>query len=95
MAGLAVPREELMEPTRAPVAGAGAVLQLRGISKHYRVGGEDVVALKGVDLTLHDGEFVALVGPSGSGKSTLLHVAGGLDQPDAGHVEVGGSTWRR
>jgi ABC-type lipoprotein export system ATPase subunit len=62
------------------------LLRLDGVSKRFRRGREDVVALDGVELELGAGEFVSLVGPSGSGKSTLLHLAGGIDQPDDGLV---------
>jgi ABC-type lipoprotein export system ATPase subunit len=62
------------------------LLCLDGVSKRFRRGREDVVALDGVELELGAGEFVSVVGPSGSGKSTLLHLAGGIDQPDDGLV---------
>jgi ABC-type lipoprotein export system ATPase subunit len=66
------------------------VLQLKGVSKTYRRGDEQVHVLVDFDFTLDAGEFVVVTGPSGAGKSTLLHVAGGLDAPDNGTVAVGG-----
>ena len=66
------------------------VLQLKGVSKTYRRGDEQVRVLVDFDFTLGAGEFVVVTGPSGAGKSTLLHVAGGLDAPDDGTVAVGG-----
>lgn len=67
------------------------VLQLSGITKAYNAGKPNVVeVLQGIDLTLAAGEVVALVAPSGAGKSTLLHIAGLLDTPDAGRVEIAG-----
>ena len=65
------------------------VLRLEGVSKRFHRGHETVVALDDVTLEVGPGEFVGMIGPSGSGKSTLLHLAGGLDQPDAGKVFVG------
>lgn len=56
----------------------------------YRVGKVDVAALRGVDMTVKEGEFVAVMGPSGCGKSTLLHLLGGLLTPSAGSVKIDG-----
>ena len=68
-----------------------AMLRLSGVSKTYNQGREnEVQVLDGADLTLQAGEMVALVAPSGAGKSTLLHIAGLLDTPDTGTVEIGG-----
>jgi lipoprotein-releasing system ATP-binding protein len=66
-------------------------LALRGVARTYRGEGGDVPVLRGVDLVLRAGEIVALVAPSGTGKSTLLHLAGLLEQPDAGAVLIGGA----
>jgi putative ABC transport system ATP-binding protein len=64
----------------------GSLLRLEGVTKRFRRGSADVTALAAVDLDLHGGEFVSLIGPSGSGKSTLLHLAAGLDRPEGGRV---------
>jgi putative ABC transport system ATP-binding protein len=61
-----------------------------GVHKSYHLGGEDVHALRGVDLEITEPGFYAIMGASGSGKSTLLHLLGALDQPDKGEVHVGG-----
>jgi putative ABC transport system ATP-binding protein len=67
-----------------------AVIEAQGIVRTYSSGAEAVHALRGVDLTVDAGEFLAITGPSGSGKSTLLHVIGGLDRPDGGRVVLAG-----
>ncbi|MEM0223866.1 MAG: ABC transporter ATP-binding protein [Thermofilum sp.] len=65
-------------------------LSLKNIWKIYRTQSEEVEVLKGVDLSIADGELAVIMGPSGSGKSTLLSIAGGLDKPSKGRVIVGG-----
>ena len=66
------------------------ILQTKALKKYYGTGETQVRALDGVDLSVAQGEFVAIVGTSGSGKSTLLHMLGGLDRPTAGTVTVDG-----
>ncbi|MCA9319395.1 MAG: ABC transporter ATP-binding protein [Planctomycetes bacterium] len=64
-------------------------IEITGLRKCYRRGGETLQVLDGVDLSARKGEFIALTGPSGSGKSTILNFLGGLDLPDEGLVIVG------
>jgi putative ABC transport system ATP-binding protein len=64
------------------------IVRLRDVTKSYGAGVAKTSVLRGVSFDIDRGEFVALVGQSGSGKSTLLNIIGGLDQPDAGEVEV-------
>jgi len=66
------------------------LVRIRGLTKEYRRGDEAVPVLKGLDLDIVPGDYVALMGPSGSGKSTLLNLIGGLDRPTAGTIEVQG-----
>jgi putative ABC transport system ATP-binding protein len=66
------------------------LVQVRGVTKSYRRGGETIEVLHGVDLDIPRGDFVALMGPSGSGKTTLLNLIGGLDTPTAGSIVVDG-----
>ncbi len=66
------------------------ILKTTNLKKYYCSGDTTVKALDGVNLSVQDGEFVAIVGTSGSGKSTLLHMLGGLDRPTGGNVEVEG-----
>lgn len=67
-----------------------ALIELRGVAKSYRKGGETIDAVAGVDLKVQERGMVAIVGPSGSGKSTLLHMIGAMDRPTRGEVLVAG-----
>jgi putative ABC transport system ATP-binding protein len=66
------------------------IVRIEGIHKHYAMDGVEVRALRGVDLTLSAGDFLAITGPSGSGKSTLMHILGCLDLPDSGRFWLNG-----
>ncbi|HTK90028.1 MAG TPA: ABC transporter ATP-binding protein [Verrucomicrobiae bacterium] len=76
--------------TSASSAADEPLVQIRGVTKHYRRGTERIEVLHGVDLDIPRGDFVALMGPSGSGKTTLLNLIGGLDSPTSGSIAVDG-----
>src|SRR5262245_6693391 len=67
------------------------LVRVRDVHKHFTRGSERIDVLKGVNLEIPNGDFLALMGPSGSGKTTLLNLIGGLDTPTGGAVEVGGA----
>lgn len=70
------------------------IILTEDLKKIYRIGKVDVPALRGVNLVVEEGEFLAVVGPSGCGKSTLLHILGGLTGPTSGRVLVDGNDFR-
>ncbi len=75
---------------RSAGSGAAPLIEIRGVSKGYRRGEQDVPVLQDINLDVARGDFVALMGPSGSGKSTLLNLIAGIDRPDAGSLKVAG-----
>jgi putative ABC transport system ATP-binding protein len=76
----------MTESNFSPSHSTGVVFEARGVRKVYHTGEVEVVALHGVDIQLHAGELVCLLGASGSGKSTLLNILGGLDVPTSGNL---------
>ena len=67
-----------------------ALVELRNVSKIYRLGEEEIRALDDVSLDIEEGEFISIIGPSGSGKSTLMHILGCLDSPTKGTIKLDG-----
>ena len=67
-----------------------ALVRIAGVHKYFQRGNERIDVLRGVNLEIPSGDFLALMGPSGSGKTTLLNLMGGLDAPTGGAIEVGG-----
>jgi putative ABC transport system ATP-binding protein len=69
---------------------APPIMQIRNVVKSFARGGEEIVVLRDLNLTVAEGEFLGIMGPSGSGKTTLLNLIAGLDKPDRGEVWIGG-----
>jgi putative ABC transport system ATP-binding protein len=78
-------------PRDTATFGDTAVIRCRGLTKTYRSGVRETRALRGLDLDVRDGEWLAVMGASGCGKSTLLHLLGGLDTADSGSVVIDGA----
>jgi putative ABC transport system ATP-binding protein len=76
--------------TPLPEASDGVVIELERVTKVYRTGTIAVAALRGISLSIAQGEYVAVIGPSGSGKSTLMHILGCLDTPTSGDYHLAG-----
>jgi putative ABC transport system ATP-binding protein len=80
----------LPESYRQDLVDSGVVIRTEALAKVYEMGAEQVHALRGVDLEIHKGEYVAIMGPSGSGKSTLMNLIGCLDSPSSGRYYLAG-----
>ncbi len=72
------------------MANGNPVIRVENVTRDLKLGKVTIHALRGVDMTIHGGEFASIIGPSGSGKSTLLGIIGGLDSPTSGSVEIDG-----
>jgi putative ABC transport system ATP-binding protein len=78
------------QPAPTPIGTGPPLIELEGVTKVYKTGKLEYPALRGIDLTIDDGEMVAIVGPSGSGKSTIMNMITGIDRPSSGTVTVRG-----
>jgi len=78
------------ESYRQDLVDAGIVIRTEALAKVYQMGAEEVHALRGIDVEIHKGEYVAIMGPSGSGKSTLMNLIGCLDSPSSGRYWLAG-----
>jgi len=87
---LAAMTESVSEAAPAGRADAEPLVRIRGLTKHYLRGDQVIPVLVDINLDVHAGDFVALMGPSGSGKSTLLNLIAGIDKPSAGEIDVAG-----
>jgi putative ABC transport system ATP-binding protein len=67
-----------------------ALVEVRGVTKKFRKGDQEIIPLSGADLDIERGDYVSLMGPSGSGKSTLLNLLAGIDRPNAGTIRIAG-----
>jgi putative ABC transport system ATP-binding protein len=86
-----LPRERFASGAGQSIKRESSILvEARGLSRSYQRGNQTVEALRDVDLTIDEGEFVTVMGPSGCGKSTLLHLLGGIDRPTSGQISVDG-----
>ncbi len=79
-----------MAERHSRISSGDGSIRLTGVTKNYVLGNRRVPALRGIDLTIDQPGFYAIMGPSGSGKSTLLHLLAALDRPDSGQIEVAG-----
>jgi lipoprotein-releasing system ATP-binding protein len=82
--------QAVAHPPPTPPTTASTILRASGLKKTFRMGDSTLTVLKGLDLTVREGEFIAIEGRSGSGKSTLLHILGALDDCDGGEIQFDG-----